>query len=141
MTPAQVDILVREVTGWFSIRSPELTERDFDRTMQLLEERVQENLKASGRKWPEGLEPRYWRTRNTGCSTRLTKKLRDLWTQLQPHLPEESRTDKYLASIVTQATGYPCRTPWGLQVFQVLPTIEALKDRIAYAEKGAPTKP
>jgi len=136
MTAAQVDILVREVSGWLSVRGPQLTERDFDRLMQLLEERAEAHLKARGKPWPKGMQPRYWRTRNAGCSTRLTKKLRDLWTALQPHLPEESRTDGYLAGIVTQATGYPCRTPWGLQVFQVLPTIEALKDRLKYAEEG-----
>lgn len=137
LTRAQLDLLVYEITGWMSIESPHLTQPDYDKTMATLEETVEAHLYQTGKAFPKNMQPRYWRTRNKGANTRLRKKMRDLWIELMPYLPAEERNDTYLAGIIHQATGYPCRAPYGLQAYQVIPAIEALKDRLTYARRKA----
>ncbi len=133
---AQARAEVQAATGRFTELAPDLTDAQFDRTMQLLEQRAEERLAAEGRPWPEGMLPRYWRSRNAGCNQRLLHKLDGLWRELVGYLPEGRRTDEYLCGIVAQATGYPCKSRYGLQTYQVLPTIEALKDRLDGARGG-----
>lgn len=137
LTDSQVDILIYEISGWMSLESPKLTQRDYDRAMATLEETAEAHLHETGKGWPARMQPRYWRTRNQGANTRLRKKMSDLWQELLLLLPAAEQNDKYLAGIISHATGYPCREPYGLKTYQVLPTIEALKDRLTYARRKA----
>lgn len=134
------------VTGAFSELSPSLTQVDYDRAMAVVEAALEEHLAETGDAWPAGMEPRYWRSRNAGCSTRLRHRLEELWRELRGYLPEAHRGDAYLCGIIAQATGWPrhgcpCESLAGLQTDQVLPAIEALKDRLAYARAKAVTVP
>jgi len=134
---------VQRVTGTFTELSPSLTQTDFDRTMQVVEAALEAQLGESGGDWPAGMEPRYWRSRNVACSTRLLHRLGELWRELRGHLPEVDRGDAYLCGIIAHATGWPnrgcpCESLYGLQTDQVLPAIEALKDRLAHAHPTAP---
>jgi hypothetical protein len=130
---ARARVEVQAVTGRFNELAPTLTNADFDRVMQVMEQALEAHIRETGGAWPPGMQPRYWRTRNAGCNRRLVRKMTMLWEQLCEFLAEDKRTDDYLCGIVAKATGYPCKSRYGWQTYQVMPTIDALTDRLAYA--------
>lgn len=156
--PAQLAILRRyqRALGWDQARlraeialavgafredSPTNTQGEFDRIMVVLETALEEYLAATGKPWPRGMEPTYWRARNAGCNRRLRAKVQVLWRDLQPTLAEEHRTERYLCEMAEQATGRPCRGLAGIQAYQALRLIEALKDRLAHERARAGSTP
>lgn len=104
---------------------------------------------------PEGCERRrvytwsrdYWRNRlpsQNGANSRQLWKLRQIWTLLLDYLPEEERTDAYLAGIVAHSHRGSPRPPsnyleaGGMAWHKITPSeahcaIEAIKDRLAHA--------
>jgi hypothetical protein len=87
----------------------------------------------------------YWRQRlpaQNGANTRQIWKIKELWSLLQDYLPEESRTDVYLAGIIEKAAPRAGIYANGAIAWQNLAesaahlAIEALKDRLRYAVRG-----
>lgn len=108
---------------------------------------------------PEGCETRkvyawsrdYWRKKlpaSGHANSRLIWKIRELWGLLLDYIPENDRTELYLAGIIYHSLSSSHRPPHGVGAFlnqsgriawehltapQALMAIEALKDRLAYA--------
>jgi hypothetical protein len=132
--------ILHEVGGCDSAAHPALTQYHFEHIMArietILDYRVAEGIVPSPNpKYISNL--RTWRTRipqGRGANSRLTHKLRTLWCELAQHLPEDDRTDTYLAAIASRACHCRVRDPrWDIQAWQASLVIEALKDRLRHA--------
>lgn len=133
--------ILYELTGCTSATHPSLTQWHFDQVMArvegLLDYRIAEGVVPPP---PPGRirALRYWRTRcPTGgaINSRQSAKITELWDLLLPHLPEDSRTDGYLAAIASKACGYRVASRWDLKAWQAGLLIDALRDRLTHALK------
>lgn len=126
-----------------SSRDAHLTQFHFDAIMPLVETRAhlaETNGLARGRRPSKLSNWYYWRNRAPGkgsASTRELWKIRELWDQLIPYLPESERCDSYLLAIASHATGRKVEHLHDLRVPEALSLIEALKDRLAHAIRRA----
>ena len=109
--------------------------------MRMVQGGFGECQEGCGRRKVYAWHPRHWRNtipQGNGANSRQIWKLRQVWTLLQDYLPEDQRTEDYLAAMISTATGQflhvPGAFPWHtLTTRQCLLAIEACKDRLAYA--------
>jgi len=128
-----------EISGCQSAKHPGLTQWHFDQVMAhlegLLHYRIQEGIVSPpDRRRISNLF--HWRRRlptGGGLNSRQANRIRELWTDLVPYLPDAERTDNYLTGIAAKATGYRCADVWHLKAWQAGLLIDALRDRLHYA--------
>lgn len=135
--------LLRRATGCASSTDPEITQRDFDVAMSLIET-CADLARANGRgvgKPPARLRDwRYWRKRcprKGGVHTRQLWQIERLWDMLAPHLSVERRTHDYLVGIASQAAGRTISRLHELRGHEASWVVEALKGRLSQAYRDA----
>jgi len=139
LADAEYRQLIQDVAGCRSAAFPSLTQWHFDQVMARIEGLLDYRV-------AEGIVPRpaegkistlnYWRRRlpeSGGQNARQIHKVRELWAELCPRLPEEQRTDEYLNAIAGRACGARVRSIWELKAWQAAALIDALRDRLHYA--------
>ena len=128
--------MLKSATGAFSSREPHLTNWHFDNFMAELERRLAWLIEQGVVPAPVGVKLSYWRTRlpkDGAANGRVLDKIRRLWDQLCPLLPEAERTPAYLAAIATHACGYRVADIYEIKAWQARLLTEALKDRLTHA--------
>lgn len=138
--------LVRSATGKTSSADPRFSHADVDRVMAAIEavlwQRIDEGLVRD----PGGIERYHWRSRlprQGMTNTRLRYKLERYWGMLRDYLPQDDRTDDYLARLIRKASGADVRLDAGGIAWQSVPgeavrlAIEAVKDRLHHTVRSA----
>lgn len=137
--------LLRDAAGITSSTHPAATQFGYDQVMArieaILDYRVQEAIvPAPDSKVIANLH--HWRRRlpqHGEASFRAIHKVRTLWAQLQPALPDHERTDAYLHGIASKACACRVQDIWQLQAWQAGLVIDALRDRLHYAMRRGQT--
>ena len=115
--------------------------RKCGRPMRMVQAGFGECPEGCGRRKVYAWHPRHWRNKlpqGHGANSRQIWKLRQVWGLLKDFLPEEQRTEDYLAAMIATATGQSLQVhgafPWHtLTSRQCHLAIEACKDRLSYA--------
>lgn len=127
----------------------QLDQGGLDKVMAALEAVLWERVDAGHVPAPHGLLRTYWRNRLTprgGCNSRLRYTLDRWWKMLADYLPEDQRNEVYLAGIIKHAMNWTGPVAWfngeritweRLSAEAARLAVEAIKDRLRYAVKGA----
>lgn len=121
-----------------------LTQRQFETVMGWLETLLWDRADAGMVPTPAGVQRYYWRHKvpeEGMLNSRMRWKLNNLWQLLSDYLPQEERTETYLAGICVRAAGRDiadllhggCIQWEKLPQSAALLVMEALKDRLKYA--------
>lgn len=130
-------------TGAFTATAGTLDQVAWEHVMTRLEAILEEHVRCGAAPSP----PRrrvgsltYWRRRFPRAgemSSRQRHKMVELWERLKPTLPEAKRTDAYLRGIAQKICGEPVADVWNPGAWLAWRLINALQDRLRYAERRA----
>lgn len=131
--------------GSRSAADRDLTQWCFDQVMARIEGRLDWAIQ-------EGLVPPpapkripdlwHWRKRLVkpgAMTTRQDRRIKDLWSELCPNLPDTARSPQYLLAIASKACGLGIESLDHLTDWQAARLIDALQDRLAYATRPTRT--
>ncbi len=139
--------LLRAAAGVRSCADPEMSQDGFERLMASLESVLDDRLARGEVPTPRDrhiTSLSYWRSklpREGRINSRQEKLIRQLWAQLQPHLPTWQQGNDYLAAIVAKSTGNKHIGRHALTREEASLVINALRDRLSYAVRATQPKP
>jgi len=144
LNQAEYRELLHEQTGLHSCADPEFSHADADRVLAALEAILFDRVSRAVVPNPVGRSrwikrATYFRDKQKGGfvpSAQQEHLVRELWLQLQEHLPQSKRNTDYLAAITRQAVGHAVgKHP--LTRAECGHLIDALKDRLKHGIKTA----
>jgi len=136
--------VLRALAGVSSAADPAMTQTGFEQAMASLETMLFTRVHAGDVPSPIGKSRYiqsefYWRKKlpQTGLINSRQRSLIDqLWNRLFEFLPQEKADSGYLAAMIVKATGRHVDV-WNLSHQEAGCVIDALKDRLSYAIRGA----